>query len=306
MSINPDDIIKEFSIEYQINSDQPKSGSLGMGLASRIIESTDQEVADVSEGLRRTSKTDYTSMDPYKFKLAGFGNEWTKIMAAMEDDVKENSPTNYDDLERGEDEDVEGPAPRPPEYKTKPRLKNQSGALTFRERAIKLQRESGDENFVDSIENLAEKYGITEEEIYSIIVGEAAPEDKVNWNPSAVTSLGYKTPFHMGRQAIQDINKYTDATYDYDTIQNLTPSEQVALYDKYLERWDYDGSVPLALMQAAPGLSKAFKNKPDSTVVYAKDSSKKAFRDAWHANPGWRTSKDGPITLGSLKAFYSR
>lgn len=298
MSINPDDIIKEFSIEYQINSDQPKSGSLGMGLASRIIESTDQEVADVSEGLRRTSKTDYTSMDPYKFKLAGFGNEWTKIMAAMEDDVKENAPINYEDLERGEDEDVEGPAPRPPEYKTKPRLRGDAGVLSNYESAIKLQRESGDENFVDSVEKLAEKYNVTTNEIYAIIQGES------KFDPTSVNNLGYKTMFQFGKDAITDINKFTDANVDYDTIEKLSPSEQVALYDKHLERWGYDGSVPLALMQAAPALANSMKGKPDSTIVYSKNSKSKKYRDAWNANPAWRTSKDGPITLGSLKAYY--
>lgn len=298
MAINPDDIIKEFSVQYQIEAEQPKTGSIGMGLASRITESTDQEVADVSKGLRRSGKTDYTSMDPYKFKLAGFGGEWTKIMAAMEDDAKENAPINYEDLERGEDEDEEGPASRPPEYTPKPRLRGDGGGLSNYESAIKLQRESGDEQFVDSVEKLAKKYNVTTNDIYNIIQGES------KFKPDSVNHLGYRTMFQFGPAAIADINKYTDAEVDFNTIQNLSPSEQVALYDKYLERWGYDGSVPLALMQAAPGLSSELKGKPDSTIVYSKNSKSKKHRDAWHANPAWRTSKDGPITLGSLKAYY--
>jgi hypothetical protein len=51
-------------------------------------------------------------------------------------------------------------------------------------------------------------------------------------------------------------------------------------------------------MQAAPGKAKRLKGKPSSTVVYAVGS------DAWKENPAWRSSKNGPITLGSLKNYY--
>ena len=192
------------------------------------------------------------------------------------------------DVEYGED----AVASRPPEYTPSPRLKGDSGKLSFEDSATKLQRESGDGEFKASVQRLADKYDITTREVYEIIQGES------NWNPSSVNSLGYKTLFQFGQDAITDINRFTDANVDYNTIQNLTPSEQVAVYDKHLERWGYDGSVPLAVMQAAPGLSKKLKGKPDNTVVYAVNS------DEWNANPGWRKGKNGPITLGSLKNYY--
>lgn len=195
------------------------------------------------------------------------------------------------DVEYGED----AVASRPPEYTPSPRLKGDSGTLSFEESATKLQRESGDSEFKDSVQRLADKYDITTREVYDIIQGES------KWKPDSENSLGYKGLFQFGEDAITDINRFTDATVDYNTIQNLPPSEQVAVYDKHLERWGYDGSIPLAVMQAAPGKAKSLKGKPDSTIVYPVDTDPDS---AWSRNPGWRKGKNGPITLGSLKNYY--
>jgi len=186
------------------------------------------------------------------------------------------------DVEYGED----AVASRPPEYTPSPRLKGDSGTLSFEESATKLQRESGDSEFKDSVQRLADKYDITTREVYEIIDGES------NWTANVTNSLGYKGLFQIGETPA------SEAGIDYDNLASMKPSQQVAAYDKYLSRWGYDGSVPLAVMQAAPGKAKALQGKPDNTVVFAVNS------DEWNANPGWRKGKNGPITLGSLKNYY--
>lgn len=187
------------------------------------------------------------------------------------------------DVEYGED----AIASRPPEYTPSPRLRGDSGKLSFEDKATKLQRESGDGEFKDSVQRLADKYNITTREVYAVINGENR-----DWSWTTTNSLGYKGLFQIGKTPA------SEAGIDYNNLTNIPPSKQVAEYDKYLSRWEYDGSVPLAVMQAAPGKAKALQGKPDNTVVFAVNSAE------WNANPGWRKGKNGPITLGSLKNYY--
>lgn len=190
------------------------------------------------------------------------------------------------DVEYGED----ALASRPPEYTPKPRLKGDSGTLSFEENATKLQRESGDGEFKDSVQRLADKYDITTREVYAVINGENR-----DWSWNTTNSLGYKGLFQIGKTPA------SEAGIDYNNLTNMTPSQQVSEYDKYLSRWEYDGSIPLAVMQAAPGKAKSLKGKSDNTIVYPVDTDPES---AWSRNPGWRKGKNGPITLGSLKNYY--
>lgn len=162
-----------------------------------------------------------------------------------------------------------------------------SYASKFSKNAEAMAKAANDSEFVPAVRKLADKYGITVNEIYAVINGE-----NKDWSWNTTNKLGYKGLFQIGEQPA------AEAGIDYANITNMTPTQQVEAYDKYLERWGYDGSVPLALMQAAPGLAKRLKGKPDSTVVYTQSD------DAWAANPNWRTSDTGPITLGSLKSYY--
>jgi len=66
-------------------------------------------------------------------------------------------------------------------------------------------------------------------------------------------------------------------------IINSTPLDQLKLYEKYLDKWNYDGSVPLSIYQAAPSKAKDFKSKPMNTVVYKVGTS--MYRD----NKQWRS-----------------
>lgn len=163
-------------------------------------------------------------------------------------------------------------------------------ASKFSKNAEAMAKEANDPEFVPAVRKLADKYGITVNEIYAVINGENR-----DWSWNTTNSLGYKGLFQFGEEPA------AEAGIDYANITNMTPTQQVEAYDKYLERWSYDGSVPLALMQAAPGLAKRLKGKPDSTVVYAVDTRKGS---AWSRNPKWRTNETGPITLGSLKSYY--
>ena len=161
----------------------------------------------------------------------------------------------------------------------------------FSKNAEAMAKEANDSEFVPAVRKLADKYGITVNEVYAVINGENR-----DWSWTAENAGGFKGLFQIGETPA------AEAGIDYANITNMTPTKQVEAYDKYLERWDYDGSVPLALMQAAPGLAKRLMGKPDSTVVYAVDTSKGS---AWSANPNWRSdNKTGPITLGSLKSYY--
>lgn len=160
----------------------------------------------------------------------------------------------------------------------------------FTKNAEAMAKEANDPGFVPAVRKLADKYGITVNEIYAVINGE-----NKDWSWNTTNSLGYKGLFQFGEDPA------TEAGIDYANITNMTPTQQVEAYDKYLERWGYDGSVPLALMQAAPSLAKRLKGKPDSTVVYPVDTDDKS---PWSNNPNWRTSETGPITLGSLKSYY--
>ena len=70
-----------------------------------------------------------------------------------------------------------------------------------------------------------------------------------------------------------------------DKIKTMSALEQLKLYDKYLSSWNYDGSLPLAVYQAAPGKASSLIGKPDSTIVYNTNSP------AFKANERWRSFK---------------
>jgi len=154
--------------------------------------------------------------------------------------------------------------------------------------AEKLAKSVNDTTFVGAVDALAKKYNKTPADIYSIINHESV------WDPTVINEGGYSGLFQIGEEAAGE------AGIDYASISTMTPTQQVAAYDKYLARWEYDGSVSLGLMQAAPGLAKRLKGSPSSTVVYTKGSPE------WDANPGWRSGTDGDITLASIDAYYSK
>ena len=70
-------------------------------------------------------------------------------------------------------------------------------------------------------------------------------------------------------------------------------TEQLGVYDQYLDMWKYDGNNELGIMQGAP----AFAKRSANTQVYRTGGK------AWKQNPGWRDSS-GNITVASMNAYY--
>jgi hypothetical protein len=141
-----------------------------------------------------------------------------------------------------------------------------------------------DEGFTTAIGNLAAKYDITTDELYSVIQGESA-FDTLAQNPSGATGL-----FQFMPATAEELGTSTDA------ILRMSAVEQVDLYDKYLERWNYTGDNRLGIMQAAP----AYASRSPDAVIYARDTA------AWRQNPGWRSVGGGDITVQSINSYYAK
>jgi hypothetical protein len=140
------------------------------------------------------------------------------------------------------------------------------------------------EEFTSAIESLATKYSISTDELYSVIQGESA-FDMLAQNPSGATGL-----FQFMPTTAEELGTSTDA------ILGMSAVEQVGLYDKYLERWNYTGENRLGIMQAAP----AYASRSPEAVIYAKDTA------AWRQNPGWRSLGGGDITVQSINSYYAK
>jgi len=141
-----------------------------------------------------------------------------------------------------------------------------------------------DPEFTSAVSELASKYGINESEVYAVIQGESAFNPQAR-NPSGATGL-----FQFMPTTAEELGVSTE------DIMSMSPTEQVELYDKYLQRWNYSGGNRLGIMQAAP----AFASKAPEEVIYAKGTA------AWDQNPGWRELGDGPITVRSINSYYAK
>lgn len=139
-----------------------------------------------------------------------------------------------------------------------------------------------DPEFQAKLNEMKGKYpGLTDQQIYNVIGGESGFNFKAvngqsgatgafQFIPSTASSLGYSTA----------------------DIQNMSPAQQLGVYDKYLSTNGYKGGA-LGIMQAAP----AYASKPSNFEVYPVGSK------AWAQNPGWRGS-DGKITVASINRYY--
>lgn len=142
-----------------------------------------------------------------------------------------------------------------------------------------------DPAFAERLSIMMEKYpGLTENEIFKVIEGESS------YNPKAVSGAGAVGLFQIMPEVAGELGFTTDE------IKSMQPAEQLAVYDAYLSRWDYDGSFGLGIMQAAPAYRKA---SPD-TVIYKKGSKE------WKQNKVWRSFDNGDITKESIEAYYGR
>lgn len=134
--------------------------------------------------------------------------------------------------------------------------------------------------FMTQIGKMTEKYpGLTEREIFMV----AAKESSVGTDMGRLGNM-FQIMGDPAREAGIDLQKLNKS-------DNMT--DHLKALEKYLDRWDYDGKVPLGLVIAAPGK----RNSDPSTVVYPKGS------DEALANEGWQDA-NGDVTVGSIIKFY--
>jgi SLT domain-containing protein len=123
---------------------------------------------------------------------------------------------------------------------------------------------------------------LTKEELYRVMQGES------NFNTTALNSDSGATGLFQFIPSTAEMLGYTTGE-----IQNMNASEQLAVYDQYLDAFDYRGGS-LGIMQAAPG----YASRGDGYEVYEPGSR------AYEQNPGW-VGADGKITVGSINSYYN-
>lgn len=141
-----------------------------------------------------------------------------------------------------------------------------------------------DDDFMGQLAMMQNKYpGLTQQEIFDVIKGESS------FRTDVVNSGGYKGLFQIGKTAAKE------AGIDYKNLEDMSAADQLKAYDKYLERWGYDGTYSLGVLQAAP----SFRNASDDTVIYTKKKDPKVFK----LNPSW-FDEDGNATVASINKYY--
>ena len=144
---------------------------------------------------------------------------------------------------------------------------------------------ANDAAFQAKADEMIAKYpGLTKQKLYKVIQGESG------FNTRSVARSGATGLFQFMPATAKELG------YTTGQIQNMNAAEQLEVYDKYLTRWNYNGTNELGIMQAAP----AYASRPPSAVIYPVGSA------AWKQNPGWRSSGDGDITVASINAYYRK
>jgi hypothetical protein len=166
---------------------------------------------------------------------------------------------------------------------TTPSFKNAATAVPSRSNYASASALDNDAEFQAQLEEMLEKYpGLTKEELYRVMQGES------NFNTTALNSDSGATGLFQFIPSTAEMLGYTTGE-----IQNMSASEQLAVYDQYLDAFDYRGGS-LGIMQAAPG----YASRGDGYEVYEPGSR------AYEQNPGW-VGADGKITVGSINSYYN-
>ena len=149
---------------------------------------------------------------------------------------------------------------------------------------------------IAKVNSMAEKYGVSANEFYRIFQGESAMNTTAQNKSTKAVGLPQFMPLQFEKDGVFDkLNK----NITKEDGLGMSDVEQLGLYEEYLDYWDYDGSVPLAILQAAPDMIDEIKQNPD-TVLYKKNSA------AWNKNPGWRSDGDGDITGRSVMEYFEK
>ena len=159
-----------------------------------------------------------------------------------------------------------------------------------------------DEAFQTQLNKMLDKYEgseFTKDKLYNIIDGESSFDPTVKNPNSSATGL-----FQFTDTAINDLidQGKIDKDFTTDKIKDMSPTDQLKLYETYLDRWKYGGDAHLGIMQAAPG--KYFEkfrsgdNKGDlNQEVFAEGS------DSYERNKVW-AGDDGKMTFASISDYY--
>jgi len=142
-----------------------------------------------------------------------------------------------------------------------------------------------DSEFQQHLSTMIAKYpGLTKDALYRTMERESA------FNTSAQNSLGSGA---SGLFQLMPVSAKRVGTTTAD-ILNMSATDQLKIYEKYLDSWNYTGGS-LSMMQAAP----AFANASNDTVIYDPIRHKSVYAQ----NPKW-IGPNGLITAGSVRNFF--
>ena len=262
-----------------------KKGLTGSSFQSVEEEADDRLLLSPSQPLvskrKKTSLSEEADEDDFLTKYYNnIRNQGFDVKSQVQDYLDEGSSTGamtdskgnpVDILNQGDDVSINPPV---------------SGETFFNlkhpKKAAELKK---DEVFMARLSDMEGRYpGLTEDEIFKVIDGESA------FNPKAESSADAVGLFQMMPKVLGELG------FTSKEVLAMSPTNQLNVYEEYLERWDYDGSYGLGILQAAP--SK--RNSPPETIIYKKGSAE------WKQNKGWRSANNGDITKRSIEAYYGR
>lgn len=172
---------------------------------------------------------------------------------------------------------------------------------TIRERIEALEANT---EFTEVASRIEQRFGLTRAEHYAIIRGESS------FRPDIISPQGgYGGLYQMGLGTTGLGGQYTSQQ-----IAEMSPLEQILLYEKMLENQlgeDFDPTkdeARLGMRQAAPALAdwEGDRDLGDWVHPTRGDRPYGIGGRYWQANPGWRTSPEGPITPNSVERYYMR
>ena len=161
-------------------------------------------------------------------------------------------------------------------------------------RRLSQQKLEDDPEFQAKLAEMEKKYpgqGFSKQKIYNTIKGESAFDTGARNKNTNASGL-----FQFTQPALDDINKKFGTNHTLQSVRSSSATEQLGIYDQYLDRWNYNGSNELGIMQGAP----AYANRSLSSVVYKSGSA------AWKQNPGWRPTSGGDITVADMNNYYAK
>lgn len=153
----------------------------------------------------------------------------------------------------------------------------------------------------EQLQFMKAKYpGFNEDQLYKIIQGESGFNTRAQ-NPSGATGL-----FQFMPATARELG------FDTTQIQNMSPTDQLKLYDQYLSNAGYQGGNIGGIIQAAPGWNRKNPNAADSSVVYVRSKEDLSrfpgavyIQGVYEQNPSW-VGDNGLITKGSINSYYEK